>query len=470
MSHQDPVRCSAAGTHAAALYQVFQKLTSEDCFKDIRFRRDCAWSPQLLVFAAMLWSWGDFSKLGKRFQHSLKIIEFLCKKQDRPKVSYQAFMELLHRWTEPLLDRLKPAFRKAMQTSLAAVWRVGTRVVFAADGSRVGVPRTRRNEERYSPKSKLSRKAQKRRRQSRGKKLRKQAREEQANVPRIWLTMLWHVGSGLLWDWRTGPGDSSERDHLEQMLDKMPTGSLLMADAGFVGYRLWNKILKHQIDLLIRVGSNVRLLKKLGYAQREGNCVYLWPDQAAKKNLPPLVLRLIVLRKGGHPVYLVTNLPAGQLPNREARDLYSRRWGVEVQFRNYKQTFDRAKLRSKSPDNALVELQWSLVSVWAMGLHAHEHHVQKDVAPSKVSFVGILDAFRDAMRDYRHRPARGESMQDWIELAVIDDYMRTNKSSRDYPQQKQRRPPGAPKLRVATASQKLKAKHVKQLQSKGLMA
>ena len=35
-------------------------------------------------------------------------------------------------------------------------------LVFAGDGSKVDVPRTRKNEERYSPKSKLSRAAQKR--------------------------------------------------------------------------------------------------------------------------------------------------------------------------------------------------------------------------------------------------------------------------------------------------------------------
>ena len=47
---------------------------------------------------------------------------------------------------------------------------------------------------------------------------RQAARERKANVPRIWLTMLWHVGSGLPWDWRTGPSDSSERGHFQEML------------------------------------------------------------------------------------------------------------------------------------------------------------------------------------------------------------------------------------------------------------
>jgi len=45
-------------------------------------------------------------------------------------------------------------------------------------------------------------------------------------------------------------------------------------------------------QLLVRVGSNVKLLKKLGYARERNGLVYLWPDRAAKKRLPPLVLRL----------------------------------------------------------------------------------------------------------------------------------------------------------------------------------
>ena len=55
--------------------------------------------------------------------------------------------------------------------------------------------------------------------------------ERRANVPRIWLTMMWHVGSGLPWDWRIGPSDSSKRGHFQEMLDSAPASSLLTADA-----------------------------------------------------------------------------------------------------------------------------------------------------------------------------------------------------------------------------------------------
>lgn len=468
MSHQDPMRKSAADTHAAELYQVFQWLTPARCFQSIQFRRDCAWTPRMLVFAALLWSWSDFSKLGRRFQQSLKIIRGLFKKQHVPEVSYQAFMKLLRRWTEPLLACLMKAYRVKMQDKLSAAWQVGRWLVFAVDGSRIRTPRTRSNEERYSPQSKLSRKAQQRRRQK--KKLRKQAREEQANVPQIWLTVLWHVASGLPWAWQTGASDSSERDHLRCMLDDLPAGALVTADAGFVGYDLWSELRQRQLQMLIRVGSHVRLLNKLGSARHDGECVCLWPDHAARKNLPPLVLRLILLNTGKHPVYLVTNLTRDELPDDEAAEVYRGRWGIEVFYRHCKQTFERAKLRSKNADNADVELQWSLMSMWAMGLYSHVHLGKQGVPPRKISFVGVLETFRDSMQEHQMKPAAGERLSERISRALIDDYERKDKTSRGYPRKKQGQPPGAPIILKATPEQKRKAKQIQQMQQKGLTA
>src|SRR5258708_22639843 len=51
------------------------------------------------------------------------------------------------------------------------------------------------------------------------------------------------------------------------------------------------------------VGSNVRLLRGLGYARERRGLVYLWPDKAAAKHLPPLVLRLVVVHDGKKPWY-----------------------------------------------------------------------------------------------------------------------------------------------------------------------
>ena len=159
----------------------------------------------------------------------------------------------------------------------------------------------------------------------------------------IWLTVLWHVGSGLPWSWLAGRADGGERGHLQQMLGSLRESALITADAGFVGYDVWKTLLDPGHQLLIRVGSNVKLLKNLGYTREREGLVYLWPDQKAQAGGPPLVLRLLTIHNGKHPVYLVTSvLDGGQLSNAAAVNIYRCRWGIELFYRHCKQTFERA--------------------------------------------------------------------------------------------------------------------------------
>ena len=100
-------------------------------------------------------------------------------------------------------------------------------------------------------------------------------------------------------------------------------------------------------SFVIRAGANVRLLKRLGYVRERDNTVYLWPNSAAEEGLPPLVLRMVWVHNGKHPMCLVTNvLSKTRLSDRKVAEIYKARWGVEVFFRTFKQTFGRQKWRS----------------------------------------------------------------------------------------------------------------------------
>src|SRR5260370_1032067 len=97
----------------------------------------------------------------------------------------------------------------------------------------------------WSDESRFSAQSARKRRRAKGAKRRKsasrrdraeQSRAKKANNPQIWLTIMWHVATGLPWDWRTGPSNSSERDHFRQMTAALPDGALVAGDAGFVGY------------------------------------------------------------------------------------------------------------------------------------------------------------------------------------------------------------------------------------------
>ena len=248
-----------------------------------------------------------------------------------------------------------------------------------------------------------------------------------------------------------------------EMLPQLPPEALITADAGFVGYEYLRAILDSGRQLLIRVGSNVRLLKKLGIAREWESTVFLWPDREARQGNSPLMLRLVRVCNGKHPVFLITSvLSATRLSDKQVAELYARRWGIELFYRHLKQTFQRRKLRSASAENALLELHWSLAGLAALGLYALTQLGQADVKPRRLSIAQTLRAFRRTMRDYLHPSPRGQSLCHRLRLALIDSYQRGHKTSRGYPRQKQAKPAGPPQIIQATTIQVKRAQALRQ--------
>ena len=162
---------------------------------------------------------------------------------------------------------------------------------------------------------------------------------------------------------------------------------------------------------MIRVGANVRLLRKLGYVEEKNGLVYLWPDREAKRKQPPLVLRMVVARGHRHPVYLVTSvLDETTLSDSQVVKIYALRWGIELFYRHFKQTFERRKLRSHRAENAELEATWSLLGLWAMMLHAQVLLKEKEVPPKRISVAGVLLGYRKSLREYKSPPDPGESL------------------------------------------------------------
>jgi IS4 transposase len=450
VSHQDKGRRSVV-YNFEYLKQALHWLLGPVDWKSIRFRDDCSWQPLQLAVAALLWAWSDELTLGERFFTARRIADQLYRPQREFATSYQAFFKMLVRWTETFVHLVQAALRQRMQSALAKQWLVYGFVLFGVDGSRFDLPRTQSHEAAYSL-----------RRNKKGKKLKRNRRlkprttahTKKANVPQMWLTLLWHVGTGLPWAWRSGPTGSSERQHWREMLPELPAAALIAADAGFVGYDYLRAVLDSGRSLLLRVGSNVRLLRKLGWANEFAGTVYLWPDRAATKSQAPLTLRLVVAQGGKHPVYLLTNVSARRLSDAQVIDVYRRRWGIELYFRHLKQTFQRRKLRSTSADNARVELEWSLLGLWGMGLYAHAEQAKGGLPAQQQSVAGVLRVFRRLLRDYLHPATPHHSLRALLRRAVRDAYVRKNKTSRDYPRKKRPDPPpGPPEIKLATKAQ-----------------
>ena len=454
MSHQDLSSENTPYCFGLQLREAIEWLVLPKAFAEVRFRQDCSWTAWTLTAAAMLWAWTDEPTLLGRFASVRQIIENAFGLQQELAGSYQAFLKMLVRWTARLKCRVLVALRSRMKRRFAR-HRIAGWTIFGVDGSRIELARTASNQASYCPPSALGKRRRKR------TKRRTKASRKKAHNPQMWITTIWCCTVGLPWDWRTGRSDSSERAHLLEMIPDLPAKTLVTADAGFVGYKYWAALLEAGHPFVIRVGSNVKLLKKLGYAREREGLVYLWPDAVAAKGSPPLVLRLVIIQGGKHPVYLVTSILGNRkLSQRKVAEIYRLRWGVEVYYRSFKQTFTRRKLRSHKAEHTQVELDWAMVGLWAACLYAQ--HCGR-IPPRQLSVATVLRGFR---RTIRHAvpPDPEATLSGLLKLAVLDDNTRKNKTSRGYPRKKQEWPAGRPQTLTATATQVQMARELKHSQ------
>lgn len=425
-------------------------------FAHLRVHGNTTWQFVDLVLLAVVWVWSGDAKLTGAFAEahrwSMQVI-------GRAAVgTFQGLLKALVTWTAALLPLVGQRLHEQMRKHGGKHWRVGLWLALAVDGTRVSVPRTVANERAFcAPNYGHSPTAKYRRKKNQGKRRGRIARKKAQPVkPQMWVTLLWHMGLHMPWGWKSGPSYSSEREHFREMLaeQKFPENTLFCADAGFTGYELWRAMAEAGHAFLIRVGSNVRLLSKLGYARESRGIVYFWPDKAARQQQPPLVLRLMALKVGRCTMWLVTNvLDRRRLSEAEAIRLYRLRWGVELQFRAVKQTFGRRNLRSRTPERAKVELDWSLVGLWLIQLFAVKEQIAIGAVPGECSVGLAVQVIRDMLRNWSAEATAGFAAH--LRAATKDRYRRRgSKRARYRPDYKDKPTAGAPRVERATRKHK----------------
>lgn len=393
------------------------------------------WTDRLLVMMSLLMSWQPARTLLEAFEAAREVLVEMYPSRRRPGESLAGYLEAVQYASDDLVEMVAASLRRHVQNVAGSLWCWRRWVVLAVDGSRIDVPRTAANEEVFG---------------CAGKK---------KTAPQQFLTTVFHVASGLIWDYRRGKGIDDERDHLRLMVDTLPANALLLMDAGYRGYDLLGSLIQGGRDFIVRVGCNVTLLRKLGYYVREHDgIVYLWPDSRRRHN-EPLVLRCVQIRSGRKRVVLLTSvLERSVLSDQDVADWYRHRWHVEVNFRSLKQTLGKRKMLSDAPHKAQVELDWSVMGLWLLGL------ALADAAPpqqrGRGSIAIALRAIRRAMRDRGRRvPAGGLLAQ--LRRARRDAYVRRGrKTARDWPHKKNDRPCGQPTIRMATREEVRQAKEL----------
>ena len=397
------------------------------------------WPDRLLVIGAVLMSWAAGGSILDRFAAARDALVRMYPSRRRPGRTCEGFVRKLARHTPRLLPAVVEALRRRTVESSrcgvpGACGRVGRWTLFGADSTKLDCPMTAANERGIGCASRAK------------------------SWPQVVLTTLVHLGSQLPWAWRTGAARASERDQLRLMLEELPADSMLVMDAGFVGFDLIKTILAQGPgrSILLRVGSNVRLLRGLGLVAREHDgIVYLWPAEARRREMTPLVLRKVEARDGrNRAVALLTDvLDESLLSDAQALEAYRMRWGVELLYRAVKQTLGRRKLLSDSPRHAHVEAQWLMAGVWVLGLLLRQDRGHAPAPAGKGPSTALaLRAVRAAMAGRTDRREGGLSKR--LRESVLDSYTRRGaKAARHWPHRKNPKPPGEPLARTATPAE-----------------
>lgn len=428
---------------------------NDSSFDDLKVHGNAKWTAKFLIILAVLTAWGTEPRMTDSFAEASKLSINLYGAIAIN--TYQGMMRALVAYTGQLLPIVWLRLQTQIEKASPETFRIGRWLALAVDGSRFTTPRTNSNELAFAAKNYGKGKQAKSRAKWKNKK--KRSKKLSAAVkPQIWLTLVWHMGSKLPWCWKSGPSNSSERSHLVEMIRSIvfPENTLFCGDAGFTGYEFWSAIIESGNHFLVRVGGNVTLLRKLGYCRTGDGLVYLWPDAAARRKQPPILLRLIAVNNEHGTMYLVTSvLNRRELSDSMFKRLYPLRWGIELQFRALKQTFGLGKLRSRNSDHALAELDWSIVALTMVELLAVKEQSQLEIPPEHSSVSEALRAIRHAMRHWFERNTDEASLNARLAGASKDTYERsTRKDARYQPNFKDKPANGKPIVKVASSKQK----------------
>jgi hypothetical protein len=392
--------------------------------------RAVRWQLVPLVMVAMLMVLLTAQTIQDRFEQAWELWTRMRPGRRRPGRTVRGFRKALGRLPRRVFKAIAPVLRERVAAVLKPMWWVDGWVPFGVDGSRLSLPRSEALELCFGRGGKAD------------------------SAPQLWLTTLVHLPSGVLWSWRVGRAKASERRHGEALMPTLPAGSLVVGDAGFVGYALWQALAQADRAFLIRLSSGVHLYADFEVSTDfEEGLVYLWPQTRPRGK--PLALRLIRLpgRRRESDVWLATNvLDSTRLSRGTASTLFRMRWEHELFFRAYKCTLEQAKLSSRSVAQVIREVEVALLTT-QLFLAQAAWAVWQRAGNRGVSAAEGLRQIRREFRDVLKGGLRAGYLKRLGQAVREDRPGRTSsKAHRQWPEKKPHGPPGPPKIiRLTTA-------------------
>lgn len=277
--------------------------------------------------------------------------------------------------------------------------------------------------------------------------------------PSMNLVGLFCLHTGALIQTAHGNRFTHETKLFKSLWGALNKGDVVVGDRGFCSYAAIAALMARGVHSLMRLPEH-KIRKAIGSKLPKTDAfdvLITWKRPAQRPRtmtpeefalLPKIlflrVVRYNIARKGfrTQSVTLATTLLEKSIPSADLAELYLRRWGIELHFREIKIHLHMDVLRCLTPHLIERELRMHFIAYNAIRCVMQKAALTHHVDLNRVSFKGCLDTvrqFANAASGFEGKQRTISAMVDEMLLAIARD-LNPHRPDRSEPRVKKRRP------------------------------
>jgi hypothetical protein len=361
---------------AQALFELVGALLATPCraFPGA-FTRGGPLSPDLLV-TLVLYMVADgnrrgYSQLLEAFWDEAKSFE-LPLPTDEP-VSGPAFCNARKKFPSAVMRDLIHGVVEPFEKDFGSSLRWNGRRAFAVDGMKVNVQRSDALAQAFGVPS-------------------------GAYCPQVLVSTLYDLTGKMPHDVIVDRYDSSEREHLVLLLDRLRPGDILVLDRGYPSFEILWMLIDAGIDFVIRVPRSATFKAVDDFVNSGGDDYRILVDppqgHPMRERGPVEVRALRISARNGEESVLLTSFRRSEFSKGKIGDLYHLRWQIEELYKVEKSDYlGQSQFHSKSPDGVRQEIYaltlFVAITRFLMAAAAREHQVSYEELSPKSGVLGL---------------------------------------------------------------------------------
>lgn len=307
------------------------------------------------------------------------------------------------------------------------------RRVLVVDGTTINMPDTKENQRVY-PQTK--------------------AQKPGCGFPLVKIAALFSLSTGCLMNWKAGPYRESERSLFRKLFGLLEKGDVLLGDRGVGSFMDFFFFLQRGLDFVIRGNEKNRRSSKVKRRLGKGDHIVewvrspvrpAWVDMNTWREAPRRILLREITYIIDIPGYrskkitVVTSLLDKKLfPARAFKELYLKRWRVELFFRDIKTTMGMEMLTCLTPGMVEKEIVLHFIAYNLVRMIIAASSKRHGVSVERISFKGTLQ-YLEILNGMGMLAIIDENIEEWC-LRTISQMKIPERPGRREPRAVKRRP------------------------------